>query len=143
MYGIGDSYISLLGFGNQLTKLGVVTVQPLQFQEENAVTHTATAEDVALFASYSGDIVKNYFKEIVLLREKKCRTILISSMKRCADIDLLLHIPPKESMDGKISTFYSQAAFRIVFSCLYGTVYGMDYERYRKQKKQQEIYGNL
>ena len=125
--GVGDSYINVLGFANQLTKLGITSVQPLQFNESISVSATAGAGDVALFVTYSGTILKLLKREMQILKKNKCRIILLSSVEDKGDADLLLRIPKWEEKYGKISVYYSQASLHYVLDCLYGAIFSMNF----------------
>lgn len=128
LFGAGDSYISALSFSNRLTKLGIAPVMPMQFFEMASITKTASKEDIALIVTYSGSLLPALENEIQLLKQRKCRIILISSLTAAKDADLLISIPQKEDYKNKISVYYSQTALEYVFFCLFGIIYSMDYE---------------
>ena len=140
IYGIGDSYISALSFANQLTKLGIVSVMPMQFNESAAISATATKDDVALIVSYSGKMMSQLSKEIRLLKRKKCRIILISALTESPNADLIISVPKKEENVGKISVFYSEFSFQYILACLYGAIYSLDYRKNTESKRNLERY---
>ena len=123
LFGAGDSYISALSFSNRLTKLGIAPVMPMQYFEMAAITKTAAKEDIALIVTYSGMLLSALEDEIQILKQRKCRIILISSLKAAKDADLLISIPQKEDFEKKISVYYSQTAFEYIFFCLYSLIY--------------------
>lgn len=43
-------------------------------------------------------------------------------------------------MDEKIATFYSQSAFHITLSSLYGVIFAADYEKNKEGKKRMDAY---
>ncbi len=140
VYGVGNSYLSALSFSYELNKLGILTIQPTQFNESVAISATATKEDVAFFVSYSGDYVHMMKKELSLLQKNHCKIILVTAADTAPEADLLIHFPKEEELSEKISIFYSQFALRYILSCLYSVIFAMDYPKNSKNRQMIEEY---
>lgn len=141
----GDTYVSALTFYNMLVKIGIHSVMANQYGEELSISYGATNQDVALFISYSGRIMKTSRKAMQILRRNGCRCILISSLSGCSDTKNLKYVvkfPPKEQSLGRAAGFYSQTCITYILHCLYGIIYTMDLEKNveRKTKADELIY---
>ena len=129
-FATGDSQISCEAFANLLLKLGVRCIIAGSQGEYRAVAHTVRRHDLAIFASYSGDFLDTPALNDVLptLKERGCETVLVTSAAlRSPWIDQYLVFPARESVQGKMATFYSQTCIRYLFNCLYAAVWSMDY----------------
>lgn len=129
-FATGDSQISCEAFANILLKLGIRCVIAGSQGEYHAVAHAVRRDDLAIFVTYSGDFLASptLVDTLPVLKEKQCPTVLITaSTARSPYIDHHLIFPARESSQGKMATFYSQACIRYIFNCLYAAVWSMDY----------------
>ena len=140
IYGAGDSIISAMGFANQITKLGIPTIQPMQFNESIAISTTAGRQDVALLLSYSGRVLTALRREMTILRNAGCKTIAVTTDSAQRDADLIINFPNKEGLVGKISVFYSQASYQYILSCIYALVFSKNYQENMERKS---TYDNM
>ena len=134
IYAAGETLINTTEFANLMLKIGKSTVYPARYLESVPITTGATANDAALVVSYTGYLVGGMSRELRVLKRQKTPVIVVSSLKVCPEADLLLSVPDREHMVGKVAGFYSQAAIKYVLNCLYGNVYAMDLRKNRTYK---------
>lgn len=130
LYGVGDSRINCQAFANLMLKLGIPCIVADKDDDRLYADLVAGAGDVALFVSYSGDLLGRPFIREALASLDRCgaTTVLISSGSAPAGIDLALRLPAGEARRAKIGTYYSQASIRFALNCLYAAVYALDYK---------------
>ena len=134
IYATGDTQISAIAFSNMLSKLGILTINALEYHESMSYVYTARDNDVALFVTYSGEIMKHLRQQIRELRKRNVKTILISSLESYPWIDVVVTIPARENAVGKTAGYYSQALLRYVMNCIYGIIYSWDLNANRQRK---------
>ena len=140
IYGAGDSMISAMGFANQIAKLGIPIIQPMQFNESIAISATANHQDVALLLSYSGRVLTALQREMTILRNAGCKMIVVTTDTARQDADLTINFPNKEGLAGKISVFYSQASYQYILNCIYALVFSKNYQENMERKS---VYDNM
>lgn len=119
-YALGDTLLTLMAFANRLGKLKIHTKLLNEHGEIELNIDNASREDLVILASYSGryTLPEPY---LATLRRKRCRVLVLSASQTMAG-DLVLHIPPMESHDHKIATFYSQTSMQFLFNCIYSAL---------------------
>ena len=140
LYGAGDSLATTEAFANLLLKLGHVSIFPARYLESMQHTAVATDRDAALIVTYSGNFVSTLKREVQMLKRNRTPLIVLSSVPECPSADLLLRIPDRESVVGKVSWYFSQTAIRYALSCLYSMIYAIDMEKNRQFKDEADSY---
>ena len=140
LYAAGDTLATTEGFSNLLMKIGHVSVFPARYLETTQHAAGSASQDVALLVTYSGTLVPTLKRDIQILRRNRTPVIVLSSMSECPSADLLLRIPDRESVVGKVAGYYSQTAIRYVLNCLYGMIYAIDMEKNRQFKDEADSY---
>ena len=139
IYALGDTYINALSFSNMVVKLGIHCIMANQFNESVSISYSTTSEDVALFLSYSGDVLSEFSTDLKVLKSNKCKTILVSSLEKTNSVDLLINFPYKERITEKVGGFYSQSAIRYILNILYGLIFTFNSEANIEMKNTAEI----
>ena len=131
LFAIGDSEISCEGFSNLLIKIGVMCHTANQHGDSLAVSTGLGPQDLAILVTYSGSLLNGMRHEIRVLREHRCKLVVISSdqdIPNCiAGIDCFVCLPSGESVHGKIATFFAQTCIRYVLDCIYGECFSRNY----------------
>lgn len=131
LFAIGDSEISCEGFINLLLKIGVICYAANQHGDSRAVSTGLGPRDLAVFVTYSGTLMGQMHEELRILRERRCKTIVISSDEslpdRIAGLDCFIRLPHGESLDGKIATFFAQSSIRYALESIYGECFLRNY----------------
>ena len=127
IYGVGDSMISAMGFANQITKLGIPIIQPMQFNESIAISAT-------------GRVLTALQREMTILRNAGCKMIVVTTDTARQDADLTINFPNKEGLAGKISVFYSQVSYQYILNCIYALVFSKNYQENMERKS---VYDNM
>lgn len=131
LYGIGDSEISCEGFSNLLMKKSVMCHTANQHGDSLAVSTGLGPQDLAILVTYSGGLLGAMRNDIRVLREHRCKLIVISADQdtpnRIAGLDCFVGLPSGESVHGKIATFFAQTCIRYVLDCIYGECFARNY----------------
>lgn len=131
LYAIGDSEISCEGFSNLLIKIGVMCHTANQHGDSLAVSTGLGPTDLAILVTYSGGLLSTMKSEIRVLREHRCKLIVISAAQdipnRIAGLDCFVCLPSGESVHGKIATFFAQTCIQYVLDCIYGECFSRNY----------------
>lgn len=136
LYASGDSEISCMAFANLLLKLGVHSTIANQYGESPTIAHIMRKNDVVMIVSYRGWELERMGNVLPIIRERKAKTVLVSTLAKPLGIDLSIRIPPKETTGttGKIATYYSQGCIRFVLNCVYGELFELTYEQSESRK---------
>lgn len=138
LYGVGDSCVSSEMFAELVSKLGIHCINAYHNGDTLPHAYMAREGDVALFISYSGIILPNLQIDLSALRNRGCKTAVITAREEhdplVRDFDYKVIFPSREALYGKIATFYSQTCIRYVLNCIYGRMYTLDFETNRSQK---------
>lgn len=124
IYAIGDTQATADVFINKILKLNCHPVSAVARYEHIRVSSNASADDCALFISYSGN--HQAFREsIPLLKKNGCRILSITAdtdsyLAKMSDYSMII---PNEESEDRIATFYSQLAFSYILNVLYGMIY--------------------
>lgn len=122
IYAVGDSMINALAFANRLIKLKKRAVIINQYGESATYLRNVEKDDAVLVISYSGhNVLKR--GELLALRKRGCRTILITSLEGVKEYDAVIRFPARESYEThgkKMATYYSQTAITYILNCVYG-----------------------
>lgn len=110
LYGYGDSELSCMAFANLLLKLGVHSTIANQYGESPTVAHAVCKNDVVMIVSYRGGELERMHNVLPIIKERKAKTVLVSTRPKPLSIDLSIRIPARETTEatGKIATYYSQ-----------------------------------
>lgn len=131
-YALGDSYTTLYAFGGLMSKIGIDCVAADQYRFKNEAAYHTTADDIALFVSYSGSYLPDAHVQMGLLRDRHCKIAVISSDHRVlapeAHYDFPILVPLRENKYGKVATFYSQACIRYALNCVYSVAFAESYD---------------
>lgn len=130
LYGIGDSQVNCQAFANLMLKLGIPCVVADKEDDRLYAELVAVPGDVALFVSYSGDLMDRPLmrETLATLKRRGAVAVLVSSGAAPAGVDVCLRLPTGEDRRAKIATYYSQACIRFTLNCLHAAVYALDYE---------------
>ncbi len=139
LFGYGDSEICCEMFANMILKLGIRSTVATHYRELSSAAYSARPGDVAIVVSYSGVILNELQPILDVLRARKCKAVLVSSIKAPMGFDLSIRYPQSEKSLGKIATFYSQECERFVLNCIYAEIFAFDYERSQRAKDSAEV----
>lgn len=132
LFAIGDSAVTLEGFANLLLKLGVVCTQGIQHDDENVLSLTLDARDLAILVTHSGGLIDRYPSAVKILRERGCKILLITANEglheRLAGTECVILVPEGETRSGRIATFFSQECIRYVLNCIYSEVFSRNWQ---------------
>lgn len=136
LYAYGDSELSCMAFANLLLKLGVHSTIANQYGESPTVANIMRKNDVVMIVSYRGGEMRRMATVLPIIRERKAKTVLVSTMAKPLGINLSIRIPAKETVGttGKIATYYSQECIRFVLNCVYGELFELTYEQSSSRK---------
>lgn len=138
-YALGESYASTFAFATLMSKIGVECVSADQFHLKFESAFHATSRDVALFVTYSGDLLTMRSKQIEALRNRRCKIAVISSLPGIANpstfVDYPIVLPLRENKYAKVATFYSQECIRYTLNCLYSVAFAQNYDRNLEEKE--------
>lgn len=152
-YALGDSYATLYAFGALMSKIGIECVAGDQYRFQLEAAYHASPDDLALIVSYSGRYLTPKYtsaqfrpglaKQIEQLRARRCKIAVITANAQALDVhpryDCSLLLPQRESMFGKVATFYSQTCIRYVLNCVYSVAFSQNYGEYLREKDQIEM----
>lgn len=138
LFAHGDSEVSAISFANRLIKLGVHATIANLYGETSAVAHSVKAGDVVIIVSYRGGTARELEGLIPLFKERRCKTVLVSSAKKPLGIDLALRFPAREASHGTVATFYSQTCINFLLNCIYAELFALDFERSSQLKERAE-----
>ncbi len=131
LYAIGDSEISCESFSNLLIKIGIMCHTANQHGDSLAVSTGLGPGDLAILVTYSGSMLSEMQRELRVLREHRCKLVVISADQgipsRIAGLDCFVCLPSGESVHGKIATFFAQTCIRYVLDCIYGECFARNY----------------
>lgn len=130
----GDSYARLMGFGNQLVKLGL----PVAYQglpgEGNHFAVTLGPQDVAVVASYGGE-GRALTTTVRSLKRTGAKAIVLTSAPEShigREGDVIIRVMRSEDNAFRISPMTSQAAIQYGLNVLYGCIYQADFDRFTR-----------
>ncbi len=127
LYGIGDSGISGEMFSELVIKMGIQCVNASMTSDTLPRAYAAQKGSLAIFITYSGNILPRFSKDIEVLGQRGCQLAIITAHSDqdplMSSFDIKVQIPPREAVRGKIATFYSQTCIRYVLLCVYGRIY--------------------
>ena len=131
-YALGDSYATALAFGAEVAKIGIDCHPADQYRYINESAFHATSDDLALFVTYSGNLVEKYMGvQYETLRRRSCKVGIVTSLasagERFSGYDYPLVVPNREKRYGKISTFYSQTCLRYALDCVYSVAFSRNF----------------
>lgn len=155
-YALGDTYATLYAFAALMSKIGVECVAGDQYRFQLEAAYHAGPEDLALIVSYSGRYLTQkdntaatttfrpgLTRQIEQLRAKHCKIAVITANAQALDVhpryDHSILLPQRESMFGKVATFYSQTCIRYVLNCVYSVAFSQNYGEYLREKDQIEM----
>lgn len=137
LFAIGDSEISCEGFANLLVKIGIICYAANQHGDSLAVSSGLGPQDLAIVVTYSGQLLGQLRRQLSLLRDRRCKLVVISSDQdipnRLAGLDCFVALPSGESTEGKIATFFAQESVRYALECIYGECFARNYLASMKQ----------
>ncbi|MBP3893597.1 MAG: MurR/RpiR family transcriptional regulator [Atopobiaceae bacterium] len=132
LFAIGDSEISCESFSNLLLKIGIMCYNANRHGDSLAVSTGLGPQDLAILVSYSGSLTGEMSTQLRLLKEHRCKLIVISSDQdipdRVAGLDCFVALPSGESLHGKIATFFAQTCIRYVLDSIYGECFARNYQ---------------
>ena len=153
-YALGDTYATLYAFGALMSKIGIECVAGDQYRFQLEAAYHAGPEDLALIVSYSGRYLTQgdndtmtfrpgLTRQIEQLRTRHCKVAVITANAQALDVypryDYSVLLPQRESMFGKVATFYSQTCIRYVLNCVYSVAFSQNYSEYLREKDQIEM----
>lgn len=140
---LGKSALLTECFAGELAKIGKLALSIERSGDWSTVASLITHDDACLVVSYSGYALRNSFMHALELKNRGCKTILITGSEGAvadAGFDHSILIPQSENGWGKVSSFYSLAALRYVLDCLYGAVYSFSYAESKSRRDELERF---
>lgn len=142
LFAKGDSQITARKFQNKLVKLNKFLVLAEEYSDSSWNAANLTADDCAIFISYSGRI-HHYERIMMYLAHVGTPTLLLtgnpnSEMAKHASMSLV--VTQQEYDFAKVATFSSQIAFDYVLNTLFSVMYAQHFdENIRNLKNKQEL----
>lgn len=129
----GDSYVSCGVLLNQLVKIGITSLMGSQLNNALMYAKTLGPKDLAFVVTYSGLLLGGDSGLMEAISRTGCKSVVVTARKDIVrpayHITCPIVFAHKESLEGRMATFYSQACIRYLLNCVYGMVFAMDYER--------------
>ena len=126
-----------MGSWNLLLTLGIICYTANQHGDSLAVTAGLGPHDLAIVVSYSGLQLSQLRKQLSVLRQRRCKLVVISADRgipdRLAGLDCFIPLPSGESAEGKIATFFAQECIRYALESLYGECFARNYAASMRQ----------
>lgn len=142
IFGMGANSSSALEFKYKMTKLGFRVIIESDYIYQFSDALTLSKNSIAFLISYSGES-SFILKLAEALKDRGIKTVAVTSYGKSTLVNYasyVIYIGNSESrtMEHKMSTFSSQAAFLYVFSLLIALVFRSDYENNRKKLEANE-----
>lgn len=141
LFSRGDSQIRARSFQNKLVKINKFAIISEEYADEAWNASNLTAEDCALFLSYSGTSPQ-YKRMLQHFSNKNIPTILITGNTESDLISLAaktIVIVQEEYDFVKVGTFASQVAFQYVLDTLYSILYAKEYRSNVEKLKEKQL----
>ena len=135
-YALGDSLLTMQSFASRLQKIGIYPVLATLNGDEIAASCNVSADDCAIFLSYSG-FYGTFVPCLRILKNNKVKIIAITSNQSSMIVqnsDCTILIPDQEK-ESNVGTFYSQLSFQYVLNILYSLVYAQNYSKNEQRKE--------
>lgn len=138
LYGLGDSDLVAQIFARRLLRIGRLPFLASFYQETISLARMATPNDVAIFITYSGGAMHQFGFDHSVFVERGCPTILVSSNTTLDSFTQVITLPHVEEVEDNAATYYSTEASLYVLDALYGVLFAMDFDRLRREKRQND-----
>ena len=115
----GADCLNALALCQMMSRLGIASTV-LDFPKEAPDGKQSDLEgSVALFTVCSGDALHAQKKDMVSLRKRGCRVIVLSTESACPEADMILSVPKVETIPLYAEAAYLQTAFLYLAACIY------------------------
>ncbi|MEE8807367.1 MAG: MurR/RpiR family transcriptional regulator [Lactimicrobium sp.] len=136
IYATGESDLAGQVFARRMMRIGHRCMCISSTTESLAFTDQLTAKDAALFISYSGKGIIRFRDDMILMEQRKVRTVLLTGVTPNHPFSQIIRYPYIESDDDNSATFYSTEAENYLLDSIYSMIFAMEYEKVKKHKQE-------